>query len=388
MDEPETKTDAKKERRSLKLGRSSILAIALVVVAVLWIASGALFKDDNVAEEQATKPDSEIVSVRVAEIAPSNHLRHISLTGLTETIVDAEIRAETAGQVKSRSVERGATVTKGTVLVELNMDDRRAKLAEAQAQMKSAKIVNDASRNLQKKQYESQVKLAETSATLAAAEAALAAIQLDIARTKIRAPFDGFVEALEVEPGDYVAVGDHVATVIDLDPMRVSVNVAERNIADVAVDDLATVRLPSGREIGGTVHFVSRVADDKTRTFRVEIYIDNADGAIPAGQTAGVELLGRARPAHQIPPSALTLDDEGRLGVRVVDETETVQFHPISIIEDTPTGAWVTGLEGTVQLITVGQEFVKDGQQVNAVPAGATGSGPSTDSDASTDAGT
>jgi multidrug efflux system membrane fusion protein len=384
MDEPETKAEGKKQGRSFKIGRSSILAIALVVVAVLWIASGALFETETTAEEQAPKADSEIVSVRVAEIAPSSHLRHISLTGLTETITGAEIRAETAGQVKSRPVEKGATVTDGTILIELRLDDRRAKLQEAEAQQKSAKLVYDASRDLQKKQFESQVKLAEASATLAKAEAALEAIQLDIARTKIRAPFDGFVEKLEVEPGDYVAVGDHVASVIDLDPMRVVVNVAERNIADVAVDDLATVRLPNGREVGGTVHFVSRSADATTRTFRVEIYIDNADGSIPAGQTAGVELLGRARPAHQIPPSAMTLDDEGRLGVRVVDDSETVHFHPISIIEDTSTGAWVTGLEGTVRLIIVGQEFVKDGQQVKAVPAGATDTGTSTGTGAGT----
>jgi len=384
MDEPETEAEGKKQGRSFKIGRSSILAIALVVVAVLWIASGALFETETAAEEQAPKADSEIVSVRVAEIAPSSHLRHISLTGLTETITGAEIRAETAGQVKSRPVEKGATVTDGTILIELRLDDRRAKLQEAEAQQKSAKLVYDASRDLQKKQFESQVKLAEASATLAKAEAALEAIQLDIARTKIRAPFDGFVEKLEVEPGDYVAVGDHVASVIDLDPMRVVVNVAERNIADVAVDDLATVRLPNGREVGGTVHFVSRSADAKTRTFRVEIYIDNADGSIPAGQTAGVELLGRARPAHQIPPSAMTLDDEGRLGVRVVDDSETVHFHPISIIEDTPTGAWVTGLEGMVRLIIVGQEFVKEGQQVKAVPAGATDTGTSTGTGAGT----
>lgn len=378
MEEAKTEAGKKGLKRFLKPSRSVILAFALVVAATLWIASGAMLDAETEQTAEQIEPVNEIVSVRVSEIAPSSHQRHISVTGLTDAIMSAEIRAETSGQVAARPLDKGATVKDGAVLIELRMDDRQARLNEAEAQLKSAKLVHDASRDLQKKQFESQVKLAETTASLAAAEAALQAIRLDIARTRIRAPFDGFVEKLEVEPGDYVAVGDHVATVIDLDPMRVVVNVAERNIADVSVDDLAMVRLPGGREIGGTVHFVSKFADNATRTFRVEIFIDNAEGNIPAGQTAAVELLGGARPAYLIPPSAMTLDDEGRLGVRIVDDADTVRFYPISIIEDTTAGAWITGLEGTVRLITVGQEFVKDGQKVNAVPQGATGAGAGT----------
>lgn len=355
--------------------RSVLIAVGLTVGAALWIASGAMDAPEaEPAGPQGSAP-AEPIAVRVAEIAARDHPRRIIVTGMTEVISAADIRAETAGQVAAKPVAKGATVDKGTVLVELRMDDRQAKLREAEALVKSTRLVFEASKNLQKKQFESEVKLADSEANLASAEAALEAIRLDIARTRVRAPIEGYVEKLEKDPGDYVAVGDLVATVIDLDPLRVAVGVAERDIADVHVDDLASVRLPGGREVGGTAQFVSRLADDKTRTFRVEIRIDNPDGSIPAGQTAEVELMGRSRPAHIVPPSALTLNDEGRLGVRIVDAEDKVRFKPVSIAEDTPDGAWVLGLDGMARVIVVGQEFVTEGEHVKPVAAGTPGAG-------------
>lgn len=382
MTEQTTDTQPETAPARANARRPILIAIGLAVLATLWVASGAFDDAEPEPKDAAAPAKTEAaapLAVRIAEIMPRNHPRRIVVTGVTEVINAADIRAETAGQVAAKPVTKGATVAKGTALIELRMDDRQARLKEAEAKVASAKIVYDASRDLQKKQFESQVKLADSQASLASAEAALEAIRLDIARTRIRAPIDGYVEKLEVDPGDYVAVGDLVATVLDLDPLRVVVGVAERDIADVAVDDLATVRLSSGREIGGTVQFVSRKASDLSRAFRVEVRIDNADGAIPAGQTAEVDLMGGSRAAHLVPSSALTLSDDGRLGVRIVDDADKVRFKPVAIAEDTPDGAWVLGLSGPSRVIVVGQEFVTEGETVKAVPAGVPGQGIGTE---------
>jgi len=249
----------------------------------------------------------------------------------------------------------------------LAMNDRMERLEDAKAQVGSAKISFNASKDLQRKQFESQVRLAQSNAELAKAEAALAEIQLDIARTKIRAPIDGYIETLLPGPGDYVESGDEVAMVVDLDPIRVIVNVTEMDVGHLKVDDLAAVKLPNGQEIGGTIHYISRVANETTRTFRVDVWIDNPDALIPAGLTASVKLEAGAQRAHKIPSSSLTLSDQGALGVRIVDETNIVQFVPVKMLDDTPDGTWVSGLPETVRLITVGQEFVVDGQSVAPV---------------------
>lgn len=365
-----------------RMKRSFVLAAVLAVLAVLWVASGMIGDEppadqETVAERNAQ--ETETITVQVRDFTAVDHPRTLIVTGRTNAIKDAEIKAETAGQVVARPARKGAVVDKGTVLLELAMDDRAARLRNAEARVGAAKIVYEASRDLQRKQFESQVKLAESNAALAEAEADLAAIKLDIARTKIRAPIGGFIDELLPGPGDYVEVGEQVATVVDLDPMRVIAYVTEREVEFLSIDDLATIELPSGRQIGGTVHYISRVANDTTRAFRVDVWFDNPDGTIPAGMTAEVRLNGGTRMAHQIPTSALTLNDQGQLGVRTVSGG-TVRFMPVTLLDDQPDGAWVTGLPDQITIITVGQEFVVDGQDVQvsrgeAVAPGGTDAG-------------
>lgn len=348
--------------------RSIIYAAILAIGAVAWIGSGLIGETDPQMEKTSnTQADTTaaLVKVRVAKLTAEDRPRRIVVMGRTNAIKDAEIKAETSGQVVARPGLKGQATTKGSVLLELAMDDRAAKLKEAQARAGAARITYQASKDLQRKQFESQIKLAESNAELASAEAGLASIKLDLARTKIRAPIDGYIEALLPGPGDYVEAGEVVALVVDLDPMRVIAHVTERDIGDVHVDDLVAIKLPNGSQIGGTVNYVSRQANDVTRTFRVDIWIDNPNMEIPAGLTAEAELSGGSRKAHKIPSSALTLNDEGRLGVQTLDATDIVEFMPVELLEDTLDGTWITGLPDAVTVITVGHEFVIDGQKVN-----------------------
>ena len=348
--------------------RSIIYAAILAIAAIVWIGSGVIGGADPEPETvAASQSDSkpELVSVRVVELSAENRPRRIVVMGKTNAIKDAEIKAETSGQVVSRPGRKGQATTKGSVLLELALDDRIAKLKEAEARAGAAKIIYQASKDLQRKQFESQIKLAESNTELASAEAELAKIKLDIARTKIRAPIDGYIESLLPGPGDYVETGEVVALVLDLDPMRVIAQVTERDIGDIHVDDLVTVKLPNGRQIGGTVNYVSRQANDVTRTFRIDIWVDNPNMAIPAGLTAEAEMSGGSRKAHKVPSSALTLNDEGKLGIQTLDASNVVKFVPVGLLEDTPEGTWVTGLPEQVTVIIVGHEFVIDGQTVN-----------------------
>lgn len=350
--------------------KSYLLAAILACVAVVWVGSGMISDsaDTEAAPSETTGPtEKPLVNVRIVELEAIERPLSVVVTGRTNAIKDAEIKAETSGNVVARPARKGSFVKKGAVLLELAMNDRQDRLEDAKAQVGSAEISYNASKDLQRKQFESQVRLAQSNAELAKAEAVLAAIELDIARTKIRAPIDGYIERLLPGPGDYVEEADEVAMVVDLDPIRVIVNVTEMDVGHLKVDDLAAVRLPNGKEVGGTIHYISRVANETTRTFRIDVWIDNPDAAIPAGLTASVKLEAGVQRAHKIPSSSLTLNDKGALGVRTVDEANIVQFVPVRMLDDTPDGTWVSGLPSKVRLITVGQEFVVDGQSVAPV---------------------
>ncbi len=168
--------------------------------------------------------------------------------------------------------------------------------------------------------------------------------------------------------GDYVAVGDVSASVVDLDPILVVGDATERVASNLSVGDKAIVKPVGGNQQEGVVSYVSKIGSSATRTFRVEISLANPGGVIAEGVTAELKLDMGTLKAHFLTPAVLTLSDSGELGVKVVDADNMVRFHTVQLIDDTPDGMWVTGLPDEAELIVVGQEFVKSGQKVEGVP--------------------
>ncbi len=372
---------------------SLTVAIVLTVAVAAWVGSGVIENMDP-GPHNATKDapattegkpvevaEAAHIAVRVRDITAESRERVVTLFGRTDAIKDAEIHAETNGRVVERPVEKGAWIKKDTVVLRLALDDRPARYARAKAKLAYERVSHNAAERLKARQFQSEIKLAEAKADLATAEADLAEIDLDIRRTRIAAPIDGYLDFLPLGPGDYVSAGDHVATVVNLDPIRVIGQIAERDVGAISDGAEAIGRLPDGREIKGVVKFVSRMGAETTRTFRVDVWFDNPDGAIADGLTVALRLPAGRETAHLLSPATLTLDDRGVLGVKLVDADNQVRFHPVRLIDDTPEGVWVGGLPEAARLITVGQEYVIAGQRVEPVPeesiAGRTGNDPS-----------
>ena len=141
-----------------------------------------------------------------------------------------------------------------------------------------------------------------------------------------------------------------------MDPKALAPEVAGLVLAGASCD---------GREVVGRVTFLSRSADPTTRTFRVDVEVANEDLTIRDGQTAEIAIQSDGQTAHLLPQSALTLDDEGHLGVRLVEDNKA-SFAEVSVIRDTTEGIWVAGLDSSADVIVVGQEFVTDGVAVAA----------------------
>jgi len=358
------------DRKTGRIKSAHVISVLLAVVAFLWVASGMLGQEKQpVPGTLAVAPTTvpvEFPMVRVRQSVAQYHLREVSLFGRTEAIHKAEVAAETAGRIVRMSVEKGDSVKKGDILLQLDIDDRRAKLEEAKAQVDYQEIAYNAAKKLSNKQFQSRIKLAESLASLETAKANLKMIRLEIERTVVRAPISGIVNGLGLSVGDYVKIGDIVASIINLDPIRIVGQLSEREVSRVKRGEVASARLPSGQVVSGIVQYISRAGLDKTRTFRVDIWIDNADGAIPEGLTAELDLPAEQTRAHLVSPAILTLNDRGQIGVKAVDAQDIVRFFPVTIITDTTDGIWLGGLPDQIKLITVGQEFVRIGNRVRS----------------------
>jgi len=266
------------------------------------------------------------------------------------------------------AVRRGDRVETGDVIAGLSDEARESNVLQARARLEQRRAEYEAKSRLIENGTLPVLDRVELEANLKGAEAALAQAEAERDRGVVRAPIAGIVDAVPAELGQALQIGDEVAQIIALDPMLVVVEIAERQLGGVSVGDRGTARLVTGQTAEGEVRFVSNRASEGTRTYRVEIGIDNSDGAIADGVTAEATLRLSSVPSAEIPRSALTFSSEGELGVRLVDETDHVAFAPVTLVEDGRATIWVAGLPDNAAVIVQGQDFVVEGQHVAPVP--------------------
>lgn len=359
------------------------------------------------SDDQSQLAEAEDFGVRVAVVAVHSQARAIDnavvLRGQTRAIREVNVMAETTSTVISEPLRKGASIKKDEVLCELDPGTRpaslleaharlleaRAKMPEAEARLKEAHAVLEearinltAAQKLSEGGYASETRLASAKAAESTAQAAIASAEGGLESTRagiesavaavasaekemdrlvLHAPFNGILESDTAEIGSLLQPGSLCATVIQLDTIKLVGYVPENAIDHVTLGSKAGARLAAGQEVTGTVSFISRSADEATRTFEVEITVPNPDLKIRDGQTAEIVIAAEGTKAHRLPQSALTLNNEGQLGVRVVRADSTAGFVPVRLLRDEAAGVWLDGLPEEADVIIVGQDFVTEG---------------------------
>jgi multidrug efflux system membrane fusion protein len=354
---------------------SRIAAFVIVLAAAGWIASGHFGGASTPPAPEPAKAEAPRFKVAVMPVEVRPHQRSIVLSGRTEADKRATALARATGILVELKVRRGSSVKTGDVIAVLSDEAREANVAQARARLEQRRSEFEAKVRLIKSGTLPALQQPQLEADLRAAEAAVAQMEAERNRGEVLAPITGTVNEVPVEVGQALQVGGTIAEVIALDPMLAVVEIAERQLAGVKVGDKAEVRLVTGQKTEGQVRFISRKASQQTRTYRVEIGIDNKSGAIPDGVTAEVALRLAPVPSARVPRSALTFSAEGRLGVRAVDAAARVAFVPVTVVEDGQAELWVAGIPPELRVIVQGQDFVKEGELVEAVQAAAAARG-------------
>lgn len=352
------------------VNRSVVFALVAAALLGLWLLSGQLPGSNGAdsARKQPSAAEASLVSVRVRTLDASPRKSDLIIRGRTEAQRKVAIRAEVEGIVEALPVEKGKGVSEGDVICRLSIDSRQARLDEASAVLKQRSLEHDAAEQLAARGFRSQTQVAAARAALDAARAQLKAIEIEIGDTNIRAPYDGILDERAVEIGDFMRKGDICGVVVDQDPFLVVGQVSEREVGLLSPGDRGSAKLVTGMEVTGHIRFIAKQADAATRTFRVELEVPNPEELLRDGITAEIRVPVREVQAHRLSPAVLALDDRGTVGVRIVENGDTVRFRSVSIIAEGNDGLWVTGLPDRVTVITVGQEFVADGQKVKPVP--------------------
>ena len=278
------------------------ISLYIFIPILLWMISGLFVKD--AVKNEVPKNDLFTVGTLLSEAVSYQPTIKLKATSRSEARVD--VRAKTSGEVVKIGSTQGNFVEKDSILCSLGV--------------------------------------------------------VELNRTEVKAPFSGFIEQI-VKPGNFLERGQVCATIIQLNPIIFVAEVPEFNINKVETGQDVDIRLVTGEFINGKLTFVSKSASPSTRTFKVESQIENKNGLVRDGITAEMTIKTKLVMAHKISPSILLLNDEGKIGIRSV-ENDIVKFHNITILEDSESGLWITGIPKELELIVQGQGFVEDGQKV------------------------
>jgi len=358
---------------------SYVIAGVVAVGTIAWVlsgerssvgsASGQAAKETPAAALAAggTPANGGVATVRVRTQTAVARPREVSVRAHTETSRQATVRTEIAGTITQLMINKGDRVTSGQVIAKLDQADRAARLAEAKALVEQRQLEFNIAKSLGDKGDAPATRLAAAKAGLESANAAVTRIQLEVSKVDVKAPFDAVIEDRPAQMGDVVNAGTAIAVVVDEDPFLVVGQVSENDVTGIKAGMKGTARLVDGRELAGTVRFVATMADPQTRTFKVELEVPNKDRSLRAGMTATFVVQVGESMAHYVSTAALVLDDQGAVGVKLVNKDGVVEFKTARVLASDDQGVWLDGLPTNVSIITVGQQFVRAGDVVRAV---------------------
>ncbi|KZN15254.1 efflux RND transporter periplasmic adaptor subunit [Marinomonas sp. TW1] len=360
----------------LKSKTGMITAIGLTCAAVAWMVLGgngitvSPTNTNNAPQEKTlvtqTNESQPAYSVQAKTLSAQIIEVHLPLSGQTAANETLTLVNNYQGKVTKLAIEKGDSVKQGQAILAIDTRTLKTQIEQAQLLVKQRALELDGIKKLNAGNFSSKVNLAQAETDLASAKSALKALEIDLENATLTAPFSGIVNSLDVKQGQVLSVGTQVGSLVSLNPIKISVNIPQNKIQQIQLGTLGHVTLESGYEAEGAVSFINTTANTSSRTIQVEMEVDNPDNKIAAGLTASVDFILEAQKAHAFSPALLTLDDSGHTAVKTIDIDNKVNTMPVVIVKSERDQIWVKGLPNNVNIITVGQGFVSEGDTVNA----------------------
>jgi multidrug efflux system membrane fusion protein len=343
--------------------RSKWAAVFSAVAIIGWMGSGYIFPSSSAT------PDLTTDEVQVRTVAARNSMAEdvvtfISAQGQTKPVRRAEIKATAGGEIISIEASLGSSLSKGDVIIRLEDTALKARLDEARSDLSRADRDLKNAQELLSRGASTIDILAQAKVSQADANATFIQAKRDYENTVLRSPFDGILDRIKIEEGETITPSSEVGVIIDVSSLIIRLNIPQQDRSRIIAGQQVEATLITGQVAKGTIRHVSLESDQATRTFRVEVAIQNPDSEIAAGLSTSVQIPLETISAHRVTPAALTLDASGQLGVKGLDAENRVVFYPVEIAKSDTLGTWVSGLPDQLNIIVLGQGFVATGDIV------------------------
>ena len=410
----------------MRFRSSYIWALLIAGGVTAWMLSGQ-FGDQPVEAQatngEATQDDASVkqLVIKAQKVTNIKTPLQVRASGVTRTSFDVQIINRRRAFVADIPAVEGSWVKKGDVLIELAKGTLEADIAAAKADRQSALAAYqdakrrfsadgtlaaqlnaaeaeltaiqanfDAGVKLTKRGLQTQLTLSNQRAQLTAAEtrlfelqslseekelsasyamlkgvdARLAMLQEQFGFTTITAPQDGWVETIGVEVGEFAPENGAVAHLLGLQELVLDVPVPQARISDISIGDKADVEVIGHGMTQGRVSKIASTANSATRTFTVEVSLDNKNGALLAGMSAEASVTIDSVNAFKISPAHLSVDGNGQLTAKVVDSDSRVLTVNVELVRTSGNFAYISGLDDGAIVLAAGQAFLSEGEAV------------------------
>lgn len=295
--------------------------IALVSLFALYTSPGAraarerekkLSELAGPAAVGAGVPSSLAAVVEVFTVSRESAPERVELSGALEPVRAVWVAAEAEGRILEVVAVEHAPIAEGGELVRLDDQLARAALIRAEATHRLARLELERQRALGERNVASPAEIDRRLAEERGAYAALVEAREQVDKTRVRAPFAGVVNVLDLDPGAYVRPGTQIAEILDLSAVEIEVGVSDHQIGALAVGGAAQVRIPSlgGQPTAGGIVRLGQASNRETRRYPVVVRLPNPEGRLLPGMLATVELEVGLAEAIRIPRSALVREFE------------------------------------------------------------------------------
>ncbi|QGR02577.1 efflux RND transporter periplasmic adaptor subunit [Ehrlichia ruminantium] len=358
-------------QKLLNLKLQHKIAILILLLAIIWMVIGGLKKDNHPQNDTAVNTSNDnLTNVKVVESHAQEKIVYLPLMGEIEAFRSVNIMPEVDGRVLDVLVKDGDYVQKGDILIRVEKYEKLEQLKQAQALLRQRELEYKASQSLNESGYRSEINDALSFAALESARADAKKAEINLDNTDIKTPFSGFIDKINVQVGSLVShsAGLPIVQVVDFAKIKIITYVPEKYVEKLKVGDICNVSIAEGKVIKVPIVFISKVINRNTRTYRVEMLWDNNDTKIlNQGAMYSVKVPIGKYQAHKISASALGLQNNGDLGIKVI-VNDKVKFIPVEVIDTEYNGdVWVSNIPKTVNLITLGHEYVTDNASIKRV---------------------
>ena len=337
------------------------LALLIILATLIWLASG-LFANEE--QSNSNQPSLSLTKVSLGHFTVQDFVPQLRVNSHTKPNRVVNLRAQVAGSVVSVPGQRGAVVDKHQNICVIEAKERPQQQQQAKAKLEQAQIAFKGALQLETAGYQSNLAIAQAKANLEIAKLELTRSQNDVENLNIKAPFTAIIEDRPIEVGDFLTVGQLCATLVELSPIKIVAEVSESDVLNLQIGDIALALFDDYPPKNAIISYIAHQANPTTRSFRVEAVVENTELELRAGISGQLQLQLAKVKAHLIPASLILLDAEGDMMVRAVNQDKIVTQFKVEVLGEAENGLWVNGLPSTINLITVGQNYVSQGETV------------------------